>query len=352
MNRPNIIKSKGHKMEELLRLYFIKLGYYVARGVPFTYGSFNVTDIDLWVYSRISPISREISIVDVKNKKTPQAIERIFWVQGLKQAVKASNAIVATTDKRLEVKNFGQELGVLVLDGLFLSKLDRFEVEQSARLTDEEFYELINTYKLSKLDGDWKGRLVFSKGLLAQGLSFNACNSWIDQAHFFAEQVIIKPQQKEVSLRCLYLILSFVLLAIDYNSREISFLEPLERSKQLTNYFTYGSLGNIGFKQLVEASMGLVESYAKDGKSISSQVRSNVEGALKVLRTKILGEYFAKVEILKSAFGVALELEGLAMSRQFKSHALASVELRGTLSCFLDYWGIDRVKFSDATQEN
>jgi len=29
--------SKGPKMEELLRSYFLKAGYYVVRGVPFVY---------------------------------------------------------------------------------------------------------------------------------------------------------------------------------------------------------------------------------------------------------------------------------------------------------------------------
>ena len=77
----NTSLNKGFAMEEALRNYFIKTGYYVIRGVPFTFGGFDITDIDLWLYSRTSSVSREITIVDAKNKKTPQAIERIFCIQ-------------------------------------------------------------------------------------------------------------------------------------------------------------------------------------------------------------------------------------------------------------------------------
>lgn len=61
--------NKGFKTEEILRIYFLKNGYYVARGIPFNYRGFAITDIDLWLYNRTSSVSREISIVDIKNKK-------------------------------------------------------------------------------------------------------------------------------------------------------------------------------------------------------------------------------------------------------------------------------------------
>ncbi len=83
--------NKGYRMEESLRSYFLKTGYYVVRDVPFVYGGFDITDIDLWLYGRASSVSREITIVDAKNRRTPQAMERIFWVQGLRQATNATS---------------------------------------------------------------------------------------------------------------------------------------------------------------------------------------------------------------------------------------------------------------------
>jgi len=289
--------KKGYKMEELLRNYFLKAGYYVIRGVPFAYEGFDVTDIDLWLYGRASSVSREITIVDIKNKKTPQAIERIFWVQGLKQATKATNAVVATTDKRQEVKDFGRDLGIFVLDGAFLDRLNKSDTGSSSRLIEEEFFSKINEYSLGKIDGDWKGRIVSCKSLLSKSLSFDSCNEWLNHAKFFAEQSIIKPNQRETSLRCLYLILSFVSVAIDFSLRELSFLDQKERSAAIKDGFTYGTKGSSGTKKVINLSMGLVEQYANNGKSISNQVRANIERQFESLPTNILGEFLALWEL-------------------------------------------------------
>lgn len=339
---------KGPKMEELLRSYFLKSGYYVVRGVPFVYEGFDVTDIDLWLYSRTSSVSREVALVDAKNKKTPQAIERIFWVQGLRIATKATNAIVATTEKRQEVKDFGRDLGVLVLDGSFLGRLAHTDDPNATRLSDEEFFSRINEYSLSKLDGDWRGRIVLSKSLLAKSLSFDSCNEWLGQGRFFAEQFVTKGTQRETTLRCLYLVCSFVAIAIDYCMKELSFHEQSERSTLIKDGFTYGSRGSSGLKKVLNVAMGLVEEHANDGPAISRQVRTSVEKQLAQLNTAILGDFFSKNEVARTLFTVAKEFEQLAMARDFTSHEAASVELRSVLFCLLDYWGIDRVMFSTA----
>lgn len=343
--------NKGYEMEELLRSYFLKAGYFVVRSVPFIYEGFDITDIDLWLYARTSSVSREITIVDSKNRKTPQAIERIFWVQGLRQAIKATSAIVATTDKRQAVKDFGRDLGILVLDGSFLNKLSRFDEDRSFRLSDEEFHLKLNAYALAKLDGDWKGRVSFCKSLLSGGLSFDNCNEWLNQARFFAEQVLTKPKQQENSLRCLYLICSFVAIAIDFVSKELSFLDQSERINLITEGFTYGSKGSVGLRRVLNVAVGLVEEHANDGAGLSNQVRASIERQLSALPTNILGEYFSKNEVTSTIFQVAKEFEQLSMQRTFSSHTLASVELRGMLACLLDYWDIDRVQFSKALQQ-
>lgn len=335
---------KGFKMEELLRNYFLKAGYFVIRGVPFIYEGFDVTDIDLWLYGRSSSVSREITIVDSKNKKTPQAIERIFWTKGLKIATSATNAIVATTDKRQEVKNFGKELDIVVLDGNFLQKLQLAETNNN-RISDEEFEAKINEYSLSKLDGDWKGRIKLSKGLLSKSLSFNSCNEWLNQGNFFAEQSITKQNQKEIALRCLYLICSFIAIAIDYNMKEISFYETSARSKLLKEGFTYGSKGRLGIKNILDLAVGLIKDNTKDSGIVAHQVRTNVERKLSELNTSILSDYFSKQEVAKGLFAVAKEFEQLAMDKTFVGHSTASVELRSLLFCLLDFWNINRKDF-------
>ncbi|MBN8837915.1 MAG: hypothetical protein J0I09_11690 [Sphingobacteriia bacterium] len=345
MNQAKNLMPKGYYMEELLRNYFLRAGYYVVRGVPFIYEGFDITDIDLWLYSRTSSVAREITLVDSKNKKTPQAIERIFWIQGLRFATKATNAIVATTERRQEVKKFGKELGVVVLDGSFLKKLVDSN-SGSNRISDEELYSLIASYTLSKLDGDWKGRLKFSKSLLAYPLSFDSCNEWLEQGRFFVEQSITNKNHREVALRCLYLICSFIALSVDYCMKEISFYETLERSRLLKEGFTYGSKGNEGINNILKLAIGLIEENINDGSVIARKIKINVENQLAKLNTDVLGEYFSSNEVAKNLFSVAKEFEQIAMNKEFSTHNNASLELRSMLFCLLDYWGINRVAFS------
>lgn len=339
------VLSKGYNMEELLRNYFLKAGYYVARGVPFKYEGFDVTDVDLWLYNRISSVSREVTIVDCKNKRTPQAIERIFWIQGLKVAIKANSAIVATTDKRQEVKDFGKDLDVVVLDGNFMQKLTTSDSVSADRLSDEEFENKIKEYSLNKIDGDWLGRMRYSKSLLSSTLSFDVCNSWLIESSFFAEQVITKQNQRELALRCLYILCSYIAIGIDYCMKEISFLEQLERSKLLKDGFTYGSKGSKGISKMLNLAIGLIEENSKEGSTLANEVRNKIINKFENLNTNILGEYFSKNDVSKNLFSVAKEFEQIAMNKTFVNHNNASIPLRSMLGCLLDFWKIDRSLF-------
>jgi hypothetical protein len=337
--------NKGERMEEFLRNYFIKAGYYVSRGVPFNYEGFDVTDIDLWIYGRTSSVSREIAIVDVKNKRTPQAIERIFWVKGLQLAVKATNALVATTDKRPEVKHFGKEQGVLVLDGHFISRLAKSESILNSRLSEEDLTEEIEKYTLGKLDGDWKGRAIESKKLLAKRLDFDGCNIWLEHARYFAEQVIINTSQRKLAYRLCLLIASYIAISIDYMLREMSFSEEHDKEKALNDGFRYGSRGEKGTNSIVSASLALVEQFTDNGTAISNQVRRNLDSEMSKLPTNILSEYFSKSDVGKTLFSTAKEVEKISMSKKFVSHSSSTIEVRSFIGCLLDYWQIDRSQF-------
>jgi Restriction endonuclease len=131
--------DKGGQAEEVLRSYFLSQGYYVVRGVPFPYQGFDVTDIDLWLYLRPSSLTRERCCVDIKRKKTPQALERVFWTKGLREVLGMDRAIVVTTDNRPAVRNFGAANEVTVLHGEFLQRLVRAANRFPQRISEEAF---------------------------------------------------------------------------------------------------------------------------------------------------------------------------------------------------------------------
>ena len=344
MGRPgNKSQAKGAISEELLRGYFLKAGYFVVRGVPFKYRGHFVTDIDLWLYIRASSVSREVAIVDIKTKRTPQAIERIFWTKGLQEAVGVDQAIVATTDVRHEVTSFGRNLEVRVLDGRFLKKLRSLGSLTEDRLTEEEFDDMLKSQTLGKLGGDWRGRILDSKGRLVEKLSFDSINYWLEQSKFFAEQVKLRPAQRELGLRCFYQILAYISIAVDYLLRDLSFEDESEKERLLRDGFMYGGRGLEGTKRTIEASIALLEQFADPGIEASvGQIRAKVESEFAQLPSAILSEYFTKGEVGRGLFDVAKDMEYMAMSRTFADHSVASLGVRALIGCLLDYWGYDR----------
>ncbi|MDH2373578.1 hypothetical protein QD228_07025 [Cobetia sp. 3AK] len=334
--------KKGFRAEENLRDYFNRAGYFVVRGVPFKYANFDITDIDLWLYGRASSVSREITIVDIKNKKTPQAIERIFWIKGLQAAVGADQAIVATTEGRKEVKDFGKKLDVLVLDRNFISRLNKNSEENLTRYSDEEFFEEISNYTYSKLNGDWKGRINRAKSLLTTGLTFDNANKWLSDSQFFAEQGLVSHMHSEIALRSFYLMLSYFALSVDYLLRDILFLEPEERRKAIVEGFQYGSSGKEGIENKISMSLSLVERFYEGGASISKQIKHKVDHEFESLEANLLGDYFSKSEVFRTLFYVAKELEEMSMSREFVHFSNSSVGVKSLIGCLFDYWGMSR----------
>jgi hypothetical protein len=82
--------DKGYQLEELLRAYFLRAGFFVVRGVPFQHAGDDLTDIDLWLYERPTGSSRRRQIVDAKSKTKPKAVERLLWTKGLAQLLDVS----------------------------------------------------------------------------------------------------------------------------------------------------------------------------------------------------------------------------------------------------------------------
>lgn len=62
--------------------------------------TYSITDIDLRLYIRASSVARETTVVDIKNRRTPLAIERIFGAKGLQSALGVDRAIVGTSGSR------------------------------------------------------------------------------------------------------------------------------------------------------------------------------------------------------------------------------------------------------------
>src|SRR5665648_117236 len=325
---------KGELMEEKLRTYFLNNGYYVARGVKYNFEGNEITDIDLFLYGRVSSLSRIRTNVDIKNKKSPKAFERILWAKGLQELLDFDNCVDATTDKKDVLRKFGLKHNTIILDGNFLQKLT---YDTNYRLTEEELLIQLGSIKCYKefINQTWKSIYETSKSRLLNELDFSGYNSTLIFLEYFLKNSFDR-QKKDIALRASYIILSHSLLILDFVLKDIAFLEQNQRKEMLSDGFKYGNLGLEGVNRTIEMAV----------KIANSKISVNeIKKSLDTTEMDILKEYFSRSETTKNIFKWSLAFERLAFQKGIVLPKDLDVELKGTLAIMLDFFKISRKEY-------
>lgn len=335
-NQPTLFK--GELMEELLRNYFLSLGYYVVRGVKFRYQGIDITDVDLYLYGRSSILTRQRINVDIKNKKTPQAFERILWANGLMKLLNFNSCIVATTDQRPVIHSYGQLHNTLILDGAFLTKLRSNSFPD--RLTEEDLLTKLQKHKSYKTfdNKDWRFIYETSKSRLLTEQDFSGFNSALAYLVYFIDKAIIDEQKREEATRMIYIVLSHLLIIIDFIVKDIAFLNTDDKEKKLLDGFKFGNLGKDGVDKIISIAVQI-----SDNKSANSFLKS-----LESIPTDILKDFFSKNENSKNLFNWSKELENVGFKKILINPNQIETHLKGIISVMLDFAKIERRKFFDS----
>lgn len=335
--------EKGLKTEELLRRYFLSLGYFVIRGVKLNFREEDITDIDLWLYMRSSPLSRERVNVDIKSGKTPQAMERILWARGMQEVMGFDRCIVATTAKKTAVRIFGMQNNVQVLDGNFLSRLRESDLD-GGRLSEEELLTIIDPDEISKFKIDWRKHLQVSKSRIVSQLNFSGCNSWLNDVKLALERLISDDQFREAACRLTYLFTSYFLIGLDYAMTSLTFMEPNERASLLAEGLKHGELGKDGVSQTVEMSLKLIEAFVPNGRQMVGNIRRDIARTFESIPTDILKEFFGRSAVASKLFSIAKEFEKQAYARSLVMPQDLDDNLKSIVAVLADYSEIDRNK--------
>lgn len=325
---------KGELMEEKLRIYFLNSGYFVVRGIKYGYEGNEITDIDLVLYGQVSILSRERTNVDIKNKKSPKAFERILWTKGVQELLNFDNCVVATMDRKDSVRSYAKKHGITILDGNFLQKLT-YTLDD--RLSEEELLSLfgnLSSYKEFP-NQNWRSLYENSKSRLLDQLDFSGYNTNLIFLNYFLQKTF-DPQKKETAIRATYIFISHNLLTLDYILKDIAFLEPEERKSILANGFKYGNLGEDGLKKTIDMAIRISGSKYK-----ASQIKEIVDE----IEIDILKEYFSKQDVIKNLFKWSIQFEKLAFSRTLVLPNNIDIELKGVVAMFLDYFKLNRKNY-------
>lgn len=336
--------TKGPSAEEALRRYFLSLGYFVVRGVLFRYKSFDVTDVDLWLYQRSSLITRDRTNVDVKNKKTPQAIERIFWTRGLQQVLGLERAIVATTDKRKETKSFGLQHGVQVIDGDFLLGLPLIYSEALDRITEETLNRLLSARPIIDIDRSYAKFYSEHKELLLSSLNFNGCNTFLSAIKLLFEDYVASNKLSEATLRLIYIFISYFLITLDYSTYHLANDDQQRRNEILMEGFLYGASGWERANEIIDLALALVAADTGDGpvSEASTVVATKIGDQLGQYPVKTLANHFSKNDVSRKLFSLAKAFENYGYSLSLIELNNIEVETKAIVGVLLDFSSIDR----------
>lgn len=335
--------AKGFTAEEALRGYFRSIGYFVVRGIPLIYKEYDVTDVDLWLYVKATSLAAERTCVDVKNKRTPQAMERVLWTKGLKEVLHLDRAIVVTSDNRSETRNFGAENGIGILQGEFLQRVVT-NFRSSDRLTEEEFFFLLKTPCVIDSSIDWCRWFKGIKAKLLDKLNFDGCNSLLLAIKLLINEYLATSNSSKVSVRLLYICLAYFLINLDYTSRSFVQLDTTARSNILINGFRYGEAGRQRTEEIMQMAFQLLSETGKTDLFTDTTLHEEFERQLSEYRSEILGEYFAKSESLKSLFSIACSFEEQAYSKKLLLPNELISEQKAIIGLICDLNGYDRKK--------
>lgn len=332
---------KGPAAEEALRNYFLNLGYFVIRGCKFKFNRFDVTDIDLWLYGKSSIFNRERLNVDIKNKKTPQALERIFWAKGLQSILDMDGCIVATNDVRPDVREFGLQHHVKVLDGRFMGRLTKSSRSQLQRITEEQLFDQIDQSSLGKIGGNWKGRYEASKSRVLISLTFDGCNAWLDDIGYFLDQLQASLPTNSPAWRMVYASTAHFLVSLDFILSEHVAVEKEQRRALLDNGFRYGAAGKSFTEKVGRLAAALAGSVvAQHG--FADTIEHELSQQAARVRAEILAEFFSDGSTQSGLFEIARELETAAFGIQVVTPSSLTVSAQSLFGVLADFYGVDR----------
>jgi hypothetical protein len=345
-------EPKGTVLEEFLRAFFLRAGFFVIRGVPFRFADEDLTDVDLWLYERPTGTSRRVQICDIKYKQRPKAVERIFWTRGLADALAVDGAYVATTDKRKSLRSLAKKLDIQLIDGADIQRIQsRREVLFESRIGDEQLIQ-----ELQSVDKEFKNKKLQEARIdilsaLSEGFGApSAVRTLEGFGRLAAAAISYHPDSKAARAagRLAYLAAAITCESLDYVSVGAAFRNLDERRELILNAVRLGALSNEDGQHALRLALALVEKYAPAGKGAAIAVETGLQKDLQGIPAEIVADHAIRLISTEQLFLVGRELEMAGYHRALPPFDVLSVGTKSMVGALLDYAGVDRQRFAQA----
>lgn len=333
--------SKGARAEEAIRNVFRHAGYYVVRALPYTFQGRDVTDVDVWLYGKTG-VSRERINVDIKNKKTPQAIERFFWALGVMQVLRLERCIVVTTERNPAVVEFGRRSNVAVIDGQYLQEAQA--KPDANRLSEEEFLAAIRQDDAEELGKKLHGRYLAAKARLLTQMTFDGCNLHMVEAEKCLEDLVAYPGVRKSVRRVLYAVLSHMAITVDYLAAKMEFTDPDRRRQAIETGLRYGNAGRYRLEEFSRILEACKNPDRQEDNEVISRIVNTLKSEAGDLRADMVAEYMTNQLAGAGLFELAVQLESHAFAIECPPIADLPTELKSFVMMLADFYGMERTK--------
>lgn len=344
--------AKGYELEELLRAYYLRAGFYVLRGVPLRFDGEDATDVDLWLYERPTGTARRRQIVDAKFKARPKAFERILWTIGLAEALEVDNAYVATTDKRKSLRKIARRLGLSLIDG---SDIDRIQSSSAVRfedrMTEEEFLAEVRKFDAVHRTKNYTQSLIDLKACVLDEFGAPLVNIALEQFNIFARLAVTSHQGSDAAVtagRLAFLSGSIAAIALDFVSSEEPFRTADEKRKMFMNALRYGSSDEDEGPERIRMAVALARQYASNGSATAAQIDAGISEALDAIPAEIIADQAVKMSREGDLFKAARRLEHSAYSKLAPSFDELELDDKAFVGALLDFSDVERSKFASS----
>lgn len=343
---------KGAVLEEVLRAYFLRAGFFVIRGVPFRFADEDLTDVDLWLYERPTGTSRRVQICDIKYKQRPKAVERIFWTRGLAAALDVDGVYVATTDKRKSLRSVAEKLDLQLIDGTDIQRMQTSaNILYPERIGDEQLIRELQTIDRelrNKQLQDWRIDILSA---LSEGFGAPSSVRALEGFTRLAKAAVsFHPDSgaARASGRLAYLAAALACASLDYVSVGAAFRTLDERRELILNAVRLGALSDPAGQQSLKMAIALVQKYAPGGKATALAVENGLKHDLELIPAEIVADQAVRLLKADQLFVTARELESAGYQVALPPFDSLSVNTKAMLGALLDYAGVDRERFANA----
>ncbi len=334
---------KGARAEEIIRNMFRNEGYFVVRAVPYIFQGRDVTDIDLLLFGKAGFFRERIN-VDIKNKRTPQAIERFFWALGVMQVLKLDRCIVVTTEVNSSVVEFGRRSNISVIDGNYLFTSNFQEGDTIARLTEEEFFKAIKPVGAEELGKDLIRRYSSAKTRLLVQMSYDGCNLHLMNIGRCFDDIISFPGANASIIRVLYALLSHLLITIDYLTTKSEFSDKKSKELAIDDGLRYGTAGRYRIDEFSKILGACKNADLPQYNEVISRIVTTLKSGSDSLRVDMIAEYISKLLCSDDLFDLAFLFETQAFNLILTPIKELPNELKSFIFMLSDFYGIERSK--------